>query len=125
VDVRPGEVSGRRQVPSSGRVDLLLGYVDLHCRAHLAYLGQRLDGREMAPVGPVYALLVELALRDCQFVHVLGVECLEIVQLQPRRRDPLHEQLLQGDGDSPPSLARNASRVCGRVSRATRASTPA
>src|SRR5215217_1259475 len=49
----------------SGRVDLLLGYVDLHRRAYLPYLGQRLDSREMAPVGPVYSLLVEFALHDC------------------------------------------------------------
>ena len=66
---------------SSARVDLLLGSIDLHRRAHLAYLGQRLGGREMAPMGPVYALLVELALRDSQPGHVLGLECFEIVSL--------------------------------------------
>ncbi len=53
----------------TGGIDLLLRYVDLKCRPHLADLRQRAHGREVPPVRTVEALLPELVLDDGPSLH--------------------------------------------------------
>ena len=58
----PAPLSYFNKPPLVNRVDLLLGYVDLHRWTQLAYLGKRLGRGEVAPVCPVELPLVVIAL---------------------------------------------------------------
>ena len=71
------------------RVDLLIGYVDLNGRAHLADLRQRAHGGEVSPVRPVEAFLPMFVLAYGPALHPEGVESLEELHLQPGGYHPL------------------------------------
>jgi hypothetical protein len=82
-------------------VNLRIGYVDLRYGSsfeELADLGQRTDRREVASVPPIKPLLMMLRLRYGQVTHVLSVECVEELHLEPCDDYTLRKQPLQGGG---------------------------
>lgn len=76
------------------RVDLLLGYVDLHSRTQLADLSERADRREVSPVRLVESLLAVVVLDRGFALHPDRVEALNYLHLQPGGHHPLGQQAL-------------------------------